>query len=304
MSRVSSTQRDALVSQFQGITDASKEQALSALKKHNYRLDAAVDAYYQALTDAPPAQVSTQKLGALFDKYKDPDSANIGINGTIQWCEDLGVDPEDVSLLAVACELKSPTVGEWTKNGFIDDDPEKRNGPILLGGTEMTCTPPPHFEAKTKIPPRIFLQRNPVGYVCDTIDQMKTTIATLRTKLGNDPDYFSRVYTYTFTFAKAEGARSISIESAIAFWNLLLSVGLSGSALPKNGWTDEHTEWWFEFLKERGGKGVSKDTWAMLPEFIKVIDGKFENHDLEAAWPSTIDDFVEWAKEKTQAGQS
>ncbi|KAF8737860.1 Defective in cullin neddylation protein, partial [Rhizoctonia solani] len=298
---------------------ASKEQALSALKKHNYRLDAAVDAYYQALTDAPPAQVSTQKLGALFDKYKDPDSANIGINGTIQWCEDLGVDPEDVSLLAVACELKSPTVGEWTKNGFIDDDPEKRNGPILLGGTEMTCTPPP-FRGRDEDPAsyfspekprRICVRRDdPCLYLfcpqrrCDTIDQMKTTIATLRTKLGNDPDYFSRVYTYTFNFAKTEGARSIPIESAIAFWNLLLSVGLSGSALPKNGWTDEHTEWWFEFLKERGGKGVSKDTWAMLPEFIKVIDGKFENHDLEAAWPSTIDDFVEWAKEKTQAGQS
>ncbi|CAE6470772.1 unnamed protein product [Rhizoctonia solani] len=261
MSRISTTQRDGLVAQFQAITDSSKDQALSALKKHNYRLDAAVDAYYQALTDAPPAQVSTQKLGALFDKYKDPDSPNIGINGTIQWCEDLGVDPEDVSLLAVACELKSPTVGEWTRSGFVD-------GWKRLG--------------------------------CDTIEQMKTTIATLRTKLSNDPDYFLRVYTYTFNFAKAEGARSISIESAIAFWTLLLGIGLSGSALPKNGWTEEHTEWWFEFLKERGGKGVSKDTWAMLPEFIKVIDDKFENHDLEAAWPSTIDDFVDWAKEKSQ----
>ncbi|CCO34226.1 DCN1-like protein 1 AltName: Full=DCUN1 domain-containing protein 1 [Rhizoctonia solani AG-1 IB] len=170
MSRISTTQRDSLVTQFQSITDSSKDQALSALKKHNYRLDAAVDAYYQALTDAPPAQVSTQKLGALFDKYKDPDSSNIGINGTIQWCEDLGVDPEDVSLLAVACELKSPTVGEWTRNGFVD-------GWKRLG--------------------------------CDTIEQMKTTIATLRTKLRDDPDYFSRVYTYTFNFAKAEGARSI-----------------------------------------------------------------------------------------------
>jgi hypothetical protein len=43
---------------------------MTTLKKHNYRLDAAVDAYYQALTDAPPAPVSTQKLGQLFDKYK------------------------------------------------------------------------------------------------------------------------------------------------------------------------------------------------------------------------------------------
>ncbi|CAE6526054.1 unnamed protein product [Rhizoctonia solani] len=210
----------------------SKDQAISILKKHNYRLDAAVDAYYQSLTDTPPAQVSTEKLGTLFNKYKDPDSPDIGISGTIQWCEDLGVDPEDVSLLAVACELKSPKVGEWTKNGFVD-------GWKRLGFT--------HF----------FLPTN--------LDS------------------------------------ATAIENAIGFWTLLLNVGLSGPALPRNGWTDQYTEWWFEFLKERGGKGVSKDTWAMLPEFIKVIDEKFENHDLEAAWPSTIDDFVEWAKEKLQA---
>ncbi|CAE6511684.1 unnamed protein product [Rhizoctonia solani] len=265
MSRMSSTQRDNLVAQFQAITDSSKDQAVSTLKKHNYRLDAAVDAYYQALTDSPPAQVSTEKLGTLFNKYKEPDSSDIGITGTIQWCEDLGVDPEDVSLLAVACELKSPRVGEWTKSGFVD-------GWKRLG--------------------------------CDSIDQMKATITTLRKKLSEDPDYFSRVYTYTFNFAKEEGARSISIESAIGFWTLLLNIGLSGPALPKNGWTDTYTEWWFEFLKERGGKGVSKDTWAMLPEFIKVIDEKFENHDLEAAWPSTIDDFVEWAKEKLHPEQT
>ncbi|KAF8750133.1 glycosyl hydrolase 3 family [Rhizoctonia solani] len=255
-----------------------------------------------------------RKLGALFDN-KDPDSANIGINGTIQWCEDLGVDPEDVSLLAVACELKSPTVGEWTKNGRSRET--KRSYSTWRHGDDLHSPPILRPRRRSRLvffsreTRRICVRRDdPCLYLfcpqrrCDTIDQMKTTIATLRTKLGNDPDYFSRVYTYTFTFAKTEGARSIPIESAIAFWNLLLSVGLSGSALPKNGWTDEHTEWWFEFLKERGGKGVSKDTWAMLPEFIKVIDGKFENHDLEAAWPSTIDDFVEWAKEKTQAGQT
>lgn len=49
----------------------SKEQASSTLKKHNYRLDAAVDAYYQALTDSPQATpVSTKKLEELFAKYK------------------------------------------------------------------------------------------------------------------------------------------------------------------------------------------------------------------------------------------
>ena len=61
--------------------------------------------------------------------------------------------------------------------------------------------------------------------------------------------------------------------------SLLLPHGLSGGALAhipaededgngmstgEEGWKAEYTEWWFEFLRERGGKGVSKDTWLMV----------------------------------------
>jgi hypothetical protein len=38
----------------------------------------------------------------------------------IKLCEDLMVDPEDVVLLAVAFELKSPKVGEWNRKGWVD----------------------------------------------------------------------------------------------------------------------------------------------------------------------------------------
>ena len=51
---------------------------------------------------------------------KEPDGDEITVSGTIQLCEDLGVDPEDVVLLAVAYELKSPRMGEWTRQGWID----------------------------------------------------------------------------------------------------------------------------------------------------------------------------------------
>ena len=30
------------------------------------------------------------------------------------------------------------------------------------------------------------------------------------------------------------------------------------------GWGDQHTEWWLEYMREKGGKGVSKDTWQMV----------------------------------------
>ena len=32
----------------------------------------------------------------------------------------------------------------------------------------------------------------------------------------------------------------------------------------EEGWSNEFTQWWFEFLSEKGGKGVSKDTWMMV----------------------------------------
>ncbi len=107
------------------------------------------------------------------------------------------------------------------------------------------------------------------------------------------------------------------MESAIDFWKLLIPFGLSGGALShtttdgledsggdvhmsdvsEKGWRKEYTELWFQFLNEKGGKGVSKDTWNMvrrpaLPyvwytdmmyiqflDFVKTVDVKFETFD-------------------------
>jgi DCN1-like protein 1/2 len=104
---------------------------------------------------------------------------------------------------------------------------------------------------------------------------MKSSIPRLRKKLAADPDYFRRVYLYTFEFARSEGQRSLGIELAQAFWSLLLPFGLKGGALRTQdyggndiskvnvGWTEEHTQLWYDFLKEKNIKGISKDTWSM-----------------------------------------
>ncbi|KAF8890759.1 Cullin binding-domain-containing protein [Infundibulicybe gibba] len=196
----------------------------------------------------------------------DSEAQEITVDGTLRLCEDLEVDPEDVVLLAVAYELKSPRVGEWGRDGWVA-------GWKKLG--------------------------------CDTIPAMRDALATLRTRLGTDTTYL----------------KILAIETAQAFWGLLLPHGLRGGALApstapnsKNdsddemqglqpptagqGFQEEYVEWWFEFLRERGGKGVSKDTWLMFLDFMRSIDAGFTNYDMEAAWPSTIDDFVAWAKER------
>ena len=140
---------------------------------------------------------------------------------------------------------------------------------------------PPHIHLHLHSP---FLHLNTSGKTStptpgrvESFEGMKTSIPRLRKKLGSDPDYFRRVYLYTFEFARSEGQRSLGIELAQAFWSLLLPFGLKGGALrtqqdyggndlPKAnvGWTEEHTQLWYDFLKEKNIKGISKDTWSMV----------------------------------------
>jgi len=260
------------------------------------RADIAIDAFYGdggiASSSTPPKRVDTasmtQRLTTLFEQYKENDGDDIAIDGTIKLCEDLSVDPEDVVLLAIAYELKSPRIGEWNRKGWMD-------GWKALG--------------------------------CDSISSMRDIVPKLRDKMSSDPAYYKKIYNYTFEFAKAQGQRSVATESAIEFWNLLLPHGLKGKALShvnsvsagsdgeydddddvdmddsnEAGWNSEYTAWWFEYLTTKGVKGVSKDTWTMFLEFVRIIDSKFEKYDLEAAWPSSIDDFVDFAKGKLAEG--
>jgi len=263
------------------------KEASSCLKKHNWRLDAAIDAYYSGPgASGNPAKAATdpatmeRRIVDLFNKYKERDIDEIAIDGTLKFCEDLDVNPEDVVLLAVAYELKSPGVGAFPKDGWVE------------GWKRLHC---------------------------DSIPKMKAQLAQLNSKLSNDTEYLQAVYNFTFNFAKSEGQRSIPIETAIAFWGLLLPAGQRGQALrhmdmttdastgdvtyhpsKEPGWKPEYNALWFEYLNEKGGKGISKDTWHMFFDFMRTIDAKFQKHDLDAAWPSAIDDFTEWAKERVK----
>lgn len=42
------------------------------------------------------------------------------MNGTLLYCEDLKVDPEDVVMLAVAWLTKAPTMGRFAKKEWVE----------------------------------------------------------------------------------------------------------------------------------------------------------------------------------------
>lgn len=112
----------------------------------------------------------------------------------------------------------------------------------------------------------------------------------MQVMLKTDPDYFKTIYRFTFTYIKAEGTRSLPTESAIAYWELLLSDKFS--KLPQ----------WNKFITEVYKKSISKDTWNMILEFSTYFesDPKLANYDLEASWPSVIDEFVDYLKENDE----
>jgi len=53
-----------------------------------------------------------------------------------------------------------------------------------------------------------------------------------------------------------------------------------------------------EFLKEKQVKGVSKDVWHQLWEFMESSPVDLSNYDELSAWPLLFDEFVEWQGKK------
>lgn len=63
---------------------------------------------------------------------------------------------------------------------------------------------------------------------------------------------------------------------------------IRGGALAPSTWTVTQLSSWYAFLHDTKVKGVSKDTWSMLLEFLKTVDPQFTAYDEEGTPRSTI----------------
>ncbi|KAJ3189641.1 DCN1-like protein 1 [Irineochytrium annulatum] len=207
------------VKQFQAFTGVTDDKTASAfLKKHSWDLEVACDAYFNsgATSHAPAAPaVDARQIGALFDKFKDPEEDYIGIEGTEALCQALEVDPSDVVTLVLAWHLGCKQMCDFRRPEWID------------GWTKLGC---------------------------DSLAKMKNAIPTLRAEL-NDPVKFKDIYQYTFNFARQESQRSLLLDTAVAFWQLLLEGRF------------KHLDLWVEYVTEHYKKSISKDTWNQVISF-------------------------------------
>lgn len=136
-----------------------------------------------AHSSASATNVFSSKLCiAWFHEYTNADEDTLGPEGMEKFCEDIGVEPENIVMLSLAYKLDAKSMGFFTLAEW------------LKGMTELQC------DCTLKV-------RQKLDYLRSLLD---------------DPAHFKNIYRYAFDFARDKDQRSMDIDTAKAMLALLL----------------------------------------------------------------------------------
>ncbi|KAG8687584.1 hypothetical protein FRC11_006962 [Ceratobasidium sp. 423] len=233
-----------------------------------------------------PATFTLERVQAMFDKYMDEDDSNIiGAEGMERLCTDASVPMDGALPLLIAWSVNGKTLGTITRSEFTDtfaklriDTPEK----MALMASDLNSL---FFGCN------IAEQASRMSLANSGRDAESYDRTQLRSYQRNAESAYSKFYSFCFVLVKPPQSRNIDMETATAFWSVILApkYPIAGELL--------------EFITERGTyKAVTKDLWGMTLEFCRTVQPDLGGYDEEeAAWPTLLDDFVEWKKAKTTA---
>lgn len=182
-------------------------------------------------------KVNTSKLEKVFDEYCDSNDKNvILVSGTESLCRDLGIDPNDILMVVLSWHLESESMCEFSRSGWI-------KGWSKLGAQNLV--------------------------------QMRSCLQDF-TKELQDPAIFKQIYVWTFGWAKSLDIqqKSLPLETAIAFWELILKEKY------------KHLDIWIEYLNNHYKKSINKDVWSLLLDFMETIGDDFSGYDEGIQWIS------------------
>lgn len=117
----------------------------------------------------------------------------------------------------------------------------------------------------------------------DSLEKLKAKMPKLNDEI-KDQTAFRNFYQFTFQYAKAVAQRSLDLETAVAYWQLVFA----GS--------DQRVDTWVDFLRTNNVKGIPKDTWNLFLDFLYTVKPDCSNYDSASAWPVLLDEFVDYIK--------
>ncbi|BCR96835.1 DCN1 family protein [Aspergillus luchuensis] len=254
-----STAQKQCIMQFVNLTQAKDAVAAKFLKASRWNVEQALDAYFQSSSGAGG---STSSLSKIFDSYRDAPEDNpdgIGIEGAMKYLGDIKVGLDEVACLGIAETLKSPSMGEFTREGFI-------NGWRITGS--------------------------------DTLDKMIAHAADMRARIPIQPDLFRRVYRFTFPLCRMQGQRNLQFEIAAEQWRLFFTPQNGGVQwnTKSTPWLDWWIEFLEERGKRPVNKDLWEQVEVFMRKTME--DENFGWWSADGAWPGALDDFVEWVQKK------
>ncbi|WEW61156.1 Scaffold-type E3 ligase [Emydomyces testavorans] len=238
-----------LIAQFASFASVKDSIAARYLKNNGWDVAQAADDPLRKDSESPA------------DK---PDS--IGIEGAMKYLGDIKVQLDEVVCLGISELLRSPSMGEFTRESFVDG--WKESG-------------------------------------ADTLMKQAAYASNLRKRIPQEPDLFRRVYRYTFILCRLPGQRHLTLEIAIEQWRLFFTPDNGGiswntKTIP---WLDWWLEFVEESWKRPINKDLWEQTEVLMRKTIE--DPSLKWWSVDGAWPGAVDEFVLFAKEKLkQAGLS
>jgi len=208
---------------------------------------------YIKTSAVPPSgdHILDRQITAFFNNYRDADVDCILADGIERFCADIGMQPDEFSVLVLAWKFSAEAMCRFTREEFI-------NGCRMLGGA-------------------------------DTPQAIRDQIPAIVSEVCENKDRFRELYRWTYRFGLDVGQRTLPLSMALSLWRLVFSVN-----------PPPVLERWLAFLEQRcsATSGIMRDTWDMYLLFTEVIGEDFERYDESEAWPSLIDDFVEYENDR------
>lgn len=201
-------------------------------------------------------------MNSLFDSLRDAtndETDKLELETTMQYIEStLKVKLDDAGLFVVQELVQAPSIGEITRKGYVE-------------GWKKAAVGATHQEHAAHV-------------------------RSLIKRLSTDQELFKRVYRHAFVGGREREQKALSLENAQIYWEMLFSK-------PGMRWVTTNHDWlelWKQFLGEKYTRSVNRDMWNMTLTFaLKTLeDESLSFWSADGAWPSVIDDFVEWCREK------